>query len=149
MRDQLQHPGDAALAVWFHDAVYDPRRSGNEQASASLGRRYLKAAGSPPTQVDRIASMILDTRHHGPAASPAGALVADADLAILAAPEDEFDAYERAIREEYSHLSDAEFDRGRKQFVETFLLRPRIYQTTSFSHLESMARENLQRSVGR
>ena len=75
--------------------------------------------------------------------------MADADLAILAAPEDEFDAYERAIREEYSHLSDAEFDRGRKPFVETFLLRPRIYQTTSFSHLESMARENLQRSVGR
>ncbi len=105
--DQLGHPGEAALAVWFHDAVYDPRRSDNEDESAALARRVLEAASAPSAQVDRIASMILDTRHQGPAASPAGALVADADLAILAAPEDEFDAYERAIREEYSHLSDA------------------------------------------
>lgn len=149
VRDQLEHPADAELAVWFHDAVYDPQRSDNEEQSAALARHWLEQAEAPQEKIERITGIILDTRHKEAATSPDGALVADADLAILAAPADEYDAYERAIREEYSHLGDREFAKGRRQFVETFLRRSRIYQTAAFAHLEPLARENLQRSVGR
>ncbi len=142
-RSSLEHPAEAELAVWFHDAVYDPTRNDNEAQSTALARRQLERAGAPHAQVERIAGIILDTRHHEPATSPDGALVADADLAILAAPAAEFAAYQRAIRQEYAHLSDAEFNQGRKQFMEAFLQRPRIYQTETFAHLEPRARAAL------
>ena len=147
VRDQLQHPADAELAVWFHDAVYDPTRSDNEIASAELARQHLEAAGAPAAQVERITGMILDTRHREDATSPDGALVADADLAILAAPAAEFDAYECAVRLEYGHLTDDEFRQGRAAFVHAMLQRPRIYRTEAFRHFETLARANLQRSL--
>ena len=149
VRDQLQHPADAELAVWFHDAVYDPTRSDNEIASAELARQHLEAAGAPAAQVERITGMILATRHRSDATSPDGALVADADLAILAAPAAEFDAYECAVRLEYGHLTDADFNRGRAAFLHAMLERKRIYQTPAFAHLEPLARANLQRAVTR
>lgn len=147
--DRLEHPADTELAVWFHDAVYDPRRSDNEEQSAALARHWLDQAGAPQEQIERITGIILDTRHKEAANSPDGALVADADLAILAAPEDQFAAYEQAIREEYSHLSDAEFEGGRKQFLGSMLGREQIFQTLAFSRLESLARTNLQIAVSR
>lgn len=148
-RDQLQHPADAELAVWFHDAVYDSTRSDNEARSAGLARQQLERAGVPEAQMARITGMILDTRHQEVATSPDGAVVADADLSILAASQEEFDQYEVAIRREYSHLTDAEFARGRQHFLEAFLQRPRIYQTDAFAHLEPLARTNLKRSLRR
>ncbi|HEU4799284.1 MAG TPA: hypothetical protein VFS94_01505 [Gemmatimonadales bacterium] len=147
VRGALQHPAETELAVWFHDAVYDPTRRDNEEQSAALALGHLERAGAPETQVARIAGIILDTRHQHEATSPDGALVADADLTILAAEPDEFDAYEAAIRREYGHLTDAEFRMGRRQFVEAMLQRPRIYQTPCFSQLERRARLNLQKSL--
>jgi predicted metal-dependent HD superfamily phosphohydrolase len=149
VRGELEHPADAELAVWFHDAVYDPKRNDNESRSAELARQRVEEAGAPPAEVARITSMILDTRHQEAASSPDGAQVADADLAILAAPGEEFDQYEQAIRREYSHLTDAEFDQGRATFLAAVLRRPRIYQTARFAHLEPLARANLTRSLSR
>ena len=148
-RGKLEHPADAELAVWFHDAIYHPARHGNEQQSAALAREHLVTAGAPEAQIGRVARMILDTRHQEPAGSPDGALVADADLAILAAEPGDFHAYERAIRREYSHLTDAEFSAGRRQFVAAMLGRPQIYQTASFTQFEPLARANLNRSLSR
>lgn len=147
--DQLQHPADAELAVWFHDAIYDPTRSDNEASSADLASQHLEAAGALTAQVARITGMILDTRHWGDASSPDGALVADADLTILAAEPDEFDACEHAIRLEYGHLTDDEFRQGRATFLAAMLKRKRIYQTGTFAHLEPLARANLSRSLAR
>ena len=36
------------LGAWFHDAVYRPDRSENEERSAQLAVRALREAGSPP-----------------------------------------------------------------------------------------------------
>jgi len=147
VRGELEHPADAELAVWFHDAIYHPARHDNERQSAALAREQLGGTGAPETRIARIAGLILDTRHQEPAGSPDGALVADADLAILAAAAETFDAYERAIRREYSHLTDSEFAVGRARFLGAMLQRPSIYQSRSFARLESLARTNLQRSV--
>ena len=54
------------------------------------------------------------TEHHDPAADDlAGQVLCDADLAILAAPPDRYDAYLAGVRRDYAHVSDTDFAAGR------------------------------------
>jgi predicted metal-dependent HD superfamily phosphohydrolase len=144
----LEHPDEAVLAVWYHDAVYDPAASDNEARSAELASTRLLAAHAPIEAAARIHAMILDTRHAGPATTPDGMLVADADLAIFAAPAITFDAYDAAIRREYAAVPDGVYRAARRQVLQDFLNRPFIYQTAEFrKRCEAAARENLGRAI--
>lgn len=146
----LERPEEAALAAWYHDAVHDPAASDNEARSAELATAHLLAAHAPVEATARVHAMILDTRHIGPATSPDGMLVADADLAILAAPEIAFDAYDAAIRQEYAAVPEAVYRAGRRRILQAFLDRPFIYQTAEFrKQCEASARRNLGRVLGR
>lgn len=147
---ELEHPHEATLAVWYHDAVYDPGRDDNEARSADLSATHLLAAHAPVDAAARVHAMVLDTRHAAPALSPDGAYVADADLAILAAPVIAFDVYDAAIRREYAAVPDAAYRAARRRILQGFLDRPFIYQTAAFrKHCEAGARENLSRAVMR
>src|SRR5262245_10580646 len=44
-RDELVNPAAVTLAIWYHDAIYRPRRSDNEAESAALAERELGALG--------------------------------------------------------------------------------------------------------
>ena len=54
-----------------------------------------------------------------------GAVLCDADLAVLASPPEAYAAYASAVREEYGHLSDEEFTAGRIAVLEHLLALPR------------------------
>ena len=65
---------------------------------------------------------MLLTAGHDPAPDDAnGAVLCDADLAVLASPPDAYVGYASAVREEYGHLSDAEFTAGRIAVLEHLL----------------------------
>lgn len=137
-------PG-ALLAAWFHDAVYDPRRSDNEARSAELARDALGRAGCSAATVDWVASAVLATAAHR-ADDPDVELLLDADLAILAAPPAGYASYRAAIRREYVHVSDARFAAGRLAFVRAMLARERIFRTRfGLERFELAARANLAR----
>jgi predicted metal-dependent HD superfamily phosphohydrolase len=106
-------PAAVRLAAWYHDVVYDPRRSDNEAVSAERARAGLRGL-VPEDRVEEVVRLVLLTAGHDPAPADAnGAVLCDADLAVLAGPPDAYAAYASAVREEYGHLSDAKFTAGR------------------------------------
>jgi len=137
------------LAIWWHDAVYDPTRSDNEEASAALARADLPTLGADADAIDEVARLVLLTKGHSVSAGDRlGAIMISIDLSILGEATEVYDAYARAIRAEYGHVPDAAFRAGRRRVLEHFLAAPAIYPDPDFRlRLEATARRNLQREV--
>ena len=142
----LAHRADEVeAALWFHDAVYEARRSDNERRSARLAETSLVSAGVDSEAAGRVSALILATSHRTLVTEPDARLVCDIDLAILASPAAELDRFERAIRQEYRWVPDVLYRRSRSAVLQGFLLRPSIYQTPDFrARYEDRARQNLE-----
>jgi predicted metal-dependent HD superfamily phosphohydrolase len=128
-------PDAVRLAAWYHDIAYDPERTDNEQVSAARARAGLRGL-VPDGRVDEVERLVLLTAGHDPAPDDAdGAVLCDADLAVLAGPPDAYVAYASAVREEYGHLSDDEFTAGRIAVLEHLLGLPALYRTPEAARL--------------
>lgn len=140
------------LALWFHDAVYDPADpTGNEEASARLAESALPPLGVPGPDVAAVAALVRDTADHAVETTTGPrAVLHDVDLWILASPAERFDEYCAQVRAEYAHVPDADFGVGRAAVLTPFLDRAAIYRTaTARSRWEGAARANLARELGR
>jgi predicted metal-dependent HD superfamily phosphohydrolase len=144
-------PPTVVCAAYGHDAVYDPTAPDNEQRSADLVASVLHGLGQPPTFVDEVVRLVLLTATHLPADDDAdGALLSDADLAVLAAPDERYRAYAAAVRREYAHLSDEAFRAGRSAVLRELGERPRLYATPGgVQRWDAAARRNLRRELSR
>ncbi|MET9955280.1 hypothetical protein ABZ135_27555 [Streptomyces sp. NPDC006339] len=137
------------LAAWFHDAVYRPDRSENEERSAALAERALTEAGLTPREVTEVARLVRLTVTHDPAPGDLnGEALCDADLAILASDLDTYTGYTRAVREEYAFVPDAAFRTGRASVLRQLLSLPRLFRTPyGAAAWEEKARANLEREL--
>lgn len=146
------HPGSAnRLAIWWHDAIYDPTAKDNEEQSASLARKDLTKLGAPSNLIEDVADIILATKNHwaGPSLGDYN-LFLDADIAILGAPPAIYDAYTSAVRKEYAWAPDDAFRAGRAAFLSTALTWPRLFRTDVFeTAYAAQARANMQRELAR
>ncbi|MFD9396841.1 hypothetical protein ACFWBB_40735 [Streptomyces sp. NPDC060000] len=138
-------PGVVRLAAWFHDAVYLPDRSENEERSARLAERALPEAGVSPERTAEVARLVRLTVTHDPADDDLdGQVLCDADLAILAAPPSAYAAYTAAVREEYHFVPNDAFRTGRADILRQLLNLPRLFRTPYGSERwEATARYNL------
>ncbi len=142
------HDPHVGLALWFHDAVYDPTRNDSEARSANLAALFAPMLQIRPDTLLTLQRLILATNHHAPPTLRDEALIVDIDLAILGQPPDTFNAYEYAVRQEYAHVSEPDFRTGRSRILHAFLRRKSIYRTPHFRRrYEATARENLVRSL--
>lgn len=143
-----EHAGEVEIALWFHDAIYEPIRGDNEAKSADWARETALAAGASAASADRIHALVMATRHAALPATPDEALLVDVDLSILGAPAARFAEYEAQVRAEYALVPTWLFRNKRRGILLEFLARPRIFATEHFhGTLEARARENLQESV--
>jgi predicted metal-dependent HD superfamily phosphohydrolase len=152
-------PREVALAVLYHDAIYEPGRSENEARSAQFAveqiARWQSEAG---IDAHRVAHLIELTARHGqfvpadfdgdPAPDDVRRFL-DCDMAILGAEPAVFDAYDRGIAAEYRGTLPAWLFRlNRRRFLKALLARERIFLSDFFhARLDAQARANLRRAV--
>ncbi|MBV2354685.1 hypothetical protein KUM39_09960 [Streptomyces sp. J2-1] len=138
-------PDAVRLAAWFHDAVYLPERSENEERSARLAERALPEAGVDAGRTAEVARLVRLTVSHDPADDDRnGQVLCDADLAVLAAPPAAYAAYTAEIRAEYHFVPNDAFREGRSAVLRQLLTLPKLFRTPyGAEHWERTARRNL------
>lgn len=137
----LSVDGHTALyfAIWYHDAVYEPLRSDNEERSAVLALRELGDRGFEPHIPEAVARLVRSTATHA-ATSIDERMLSDLDLAILGANHERYKEYVGQVREEFHEVTDVQWVQGRAAVVDGFLKRRIFHYLT---HLEQQAKNNL------
>ncbi|MEE8602099.1 hypothetical protein [Euzebya tangerina] len=151
----LEHAGDVAkhvaglggnraclLAAWFHDVVYEPTASDNEEQSARLVEAWL----DDDPDVAEAARLVRLTAAHRPANDDdrQGAILCDADLAILGSTPPVYEVYRSAVRREYRHVEEDDWRTGRSAVLRELLGRDPLFLTDEArERWEQRARANL------
>jgi len=145
-----EHPAEVELAIWFHDAIYNTRRSDNEQKSAEWAEAVVRQAGLSAEIAERIAASILATRHQGEVTDRDAQLLIDVDLSILGRDPAVFWLYEENTRKEYAWVPQDMFRRERVKILRSFLDRKHIYYHREYrERFEATARSNLEQAIAR
>jgi len=137
------------LGGWFHDAVYDPSVADNEARSALLAHKVLTGLRVDDAVVSEVTRLVTLTTTHAPEPDDlSGAVLCDADLAVLASDDAGYERYTDAVRAEYAHLDDATFAAGRARILRSLLDRPALFSTENGrTAWESAARANVRREL--
>ncbi len=139
---------EVELALWFHDAVYQPMAANNEQLSADWVVRFLRDQQADADAVERVYRLIMATLHQAEPACFAEQLLVDIDLAILGASAAGYQAFETAVRQEYRQVPWQLYCEKRAELLEGFLERDCIYTSGCFGlQREQRARDNLKGAI--
>jgi predicted metal-dependent HD superfamily phosphohydrolase len=144
-----------ACAIAYHDAVYDASRKDNEARSAVM---WQDARPDLPWEgIAWVTGTILATANHLAAAPEAGmaedawaarAWMLDLDFTPLGEAPAVFDANTAALRQEFSHLSDAQWAAGRAAFLRGISRAPVLFRTPVLrGAFEAAARANFAREL--
>jgi predicted metal-dependent HD superfamily phosphohydrolase len=152
--DELAEAATDARAVryaaWFHDAVYSyevdvDSQLSNEECSAQLAEAVLHTIGEPEALIREVARLVRLTEHHAPQPGDLnGAVLCDADLAILGSDEAAYARYRAQIRAEYQKIPEPVFRSGRAKILRDLLALPTLFHTDAArSRYEAAARANV------
>src|SRR5215475_16150066 len=147
--DKIQNRDAFYFAIWFHDVIYDTKRSDNEEKSAEFAVEALAGIDVPEQTVAITREMILATKHHhADDLSWDMKAFLDLDISILGAPEEIYKEYSRAIRKEYSWVPAVLYRKGRMKVLNDFMDRESIYQTEEIrAKYETRARHNIAEEI--
>lgn len=140
---------DVLLAIIFHDFVYDTKWSKNasvEEASAQEFMAFCHRTKLDISQarVDSICNMIRSTATHTPTSNDYPILAfLDSDMFVLSLDRPQYIEYTKQVRNEWDHIDDMTYTRGRMTFLTDVLETPCIYFTENMIDREDIARENM------
>ena len=145
----VQNHHAVQFSIWFHDIIYDSKRSDNEEASAGLASELLSQLHVESKTMGFVIDLIVATKNHdGRNLSSDAKFFLDMDLAILGAGEELYQEYSRAIRKEFAWVSESMYREGRKKVLMSFMERKRIYYTDHMVlRYEEQARRNIHMEI--
>ncbi len=138
------------LAIFYHDAVYDPVSYRNEEESYQLFKRDFGSLFDEFFLAE-VASCIRGTVHDGELDEDAIAArwMADIDLLSLSLIPDLFDQNSVMLKAEYAHhphFTEKWWREGQNKFFSPMLSRPHLYYNEIYrGETEQNARNNLKR----
>lgn len=156
MLNRYRHLAQNFVALKFagdgHDVVYVPGSQTNEADSAVYMRGSMQRLEIPTATIAQTERIILVTKDHKTTDEDVdGKLMIDADFAIFASPEEEYDAYTLGIWKEYvgsGRVTADRFKQGRTSLVRGWLAQDRIFLVDQIrNELEPSARRNLEREL--
>ena len=149
----LSEPHITALALYYHDVIYDPTRFDNELKSTEFATDALGPYLSTE-QCQHIHVLIMMTANHqidmlvDRDKYNDAAYLLDMDLSMLGAPWSAYEQYAKAIRQEYAHVADDNYRDGRTAVLQGLLAHPKLYLTDHYyNQLETQARNNIKREL--
>ena len=154
VKDNLHEPHIIALAIYYHDVIYEPTRSDNELKSAEYAVESLTGYLSAE-QSQHIYALIMMTASHQidkwsnerEKYSDAAYLL-DMDLSVLGSSWSEYEHYAHAVRQEYTHVSDGDYRVGRMAVLKELLAHPTLYLTDYYyARLEKQVRKNIEHEI--
>ena len=148
--EEIGDPARLAFAAWYHDIVYDARRTDNEAKSAERAMKELDDLGAGSALRSHVVQLILSTKNHTDGGRDYDDdIFLDADFAILGASEEAYAQYVKDVRAEYAHLDDQAWKSGRGTFLKKLAAAPRIFRTGIFEgEYADQARKNIAWELG-
>ncbi len=148
IRNLSNNPDAVERAIIFHDIVYVPWDSDNEEKSAELADKYLSNLWYDANFIAQVKHLIMMTKHDKQPQTMDEKIIIDIDLAILWKNKSFYDRYISNIRDEFKRnipkLTNEKFNQWRLIFLEDFSNRENIYNTTYFQEKYwNQASENL------
>ncbi|KAM9970338.1 hypothetical protein ACTFIR_002193 [Dictyostelium discoideum] len=129
-------------SIWFHDIIYDPTRSDNEEQSAKLFIDFSNEVKLSDQVISDVNKYILATANHTKVKSDEEKdtdllYFLDMDLSILGTEESVYNAYSDAIKKEYSHIPDDKYRIGRSKILQSFVDAgyESLYKTNEFKEI--------------
>lgn len=136
------------FSIVYHDLIYNPLKSNNEERSAETASKRLHSIGFPDVKIQMCSEIILATKKHVMSPDDNVNFFTDADLAILGKDLITYQKYTNAVRKEYSMYPDLLYRPGRRKVLSHFLGMEKIFKTKSFfDRYENQARINLQKEL--
>ncbi|NYE95642.1 putative metal-dependent HD superfamily phosphohydrolase [Psychromicrobium silvestre] len=126
---RTEPPRHVLLAAWFHDAVYQGVAGEDEENSALLAGELLREL-VPAAELAEVQRLIRLTASHQPElGDDDGALLCDADLSVLGSAPEDYARYLSAVRQDYAHIAEADFQAGRAAVVRQLLSLDPLYRS--------------------
>lgn len=156
----IEDPLAVELAIWFHDIVFDPLSSYNEDASADLAYKLIMKINRPEL-ADKVRELIMFTkwsadwfnastvrelRSEFKYASMDFFYLRDMDWSGFGLHYNKFAHNSVLLRAEVPFLTDKQYDIGRLGFLEvlTELPRPLYCSQLHYDRCEQLAQENIE-----
>lgn len=149
MEERFTSPEAVLIAIWFHDAVYDTRRTDNEERSVDLAKEFIALHSLSEVSIQLVTDLILSTKKHQPLTDhPDIPYFLDMDLRVLGQEVKWYDQYAADIRKEYEWVDESSYRAERIKVLNSFLSRSDLYFTPDYHvFLEKRARSNIEREI--
>lgn len=136
-----------ALALWFHDAVYDVRAADNEEKSAAWATQSLALLDVSSDNIDIVRHLILSTKpSYARTDSSLEDWMHDIDLHIFGVHVPKFAQFTQDIRQEFAWVDDLNYRRGHDLVMRRLITNPHGIYRTEAGRLdyEETARTNIE-----
>lgn len=148
VKSQIKNWDTLLFSLFYHDAIYNAKKSDNEEKSAELAEKRMKELRVPTEMIELCKSQIMATKSHISSGDSDTNYFTDADLSVLGMDWESYTQYYKGVRKEYAIYPTLIYNPGRKKVLNHFLSMERIYKTDHFYHkFEEQAKENLKKEL--